>query len=737
MMENRAREKLYRDVVHCDIQLDPFAVAIIDSAEFQRLDGIKQLGFAYYAYRGAKSSRFEHSVGTYWLSRQLLRAILSNHERLGIPPPLDRLSESLTRDNLSPLEKLVAWGGLLHDIAHVPFGHTLEDEFSHLYMKHDDLVSPRITYLLYSEHSELAKVFQAKRRWLSFLSNEELRDLICLIIQYRDSLAGRELPVKSFVDLLKEARTKVESPEMKRMFPQTVRTLVLQHIERLTGAYQSFWDKGLFQPFMTDIVGNTICADILDYVKRDARGTGLQLSYDDRLLKYFIIAEEHALGQSYLRLALCVRDPTKGTIREDLIKGVFDVIGRRYDLVERVYYHKTKVAAGAMLGKALRTISQQLNPWQPRKAIPGEHEFVVLPPDSDPYEETGTEVESIISTRMTDDGLLRWLEDHCKKQSNESGSKKEAEQAFELVHALRARKLYKPCVCINIDSAQRFFGTTGVGEFVTRYREAPDSLDACKRLEKNIANKVGLEPHAVIVYCPEEKPQIKEIETRILLEGPRVETLKTGRLKEIYRQEIPLFDVKYQRLWKFYVFIHPVIFSDIEIRHRVVEAFCEEMAIDKKHCAEIAPFHFLTKDERERWIRYREWSKSQGELVLAHPYLDSCAQDSKAWHLLWDDPRLKQIQFEKRTEFLQVSFVLYLDEWPEATPRLREGVFKACNNPEWWISLLDGAQLSRRKASSQSIDNESYLRQTYFGVFERLRFERASQLELGISETKT
>ena len=61
-------ERLYRDPVHNIIALslaqadDALLVRLIDTAEFQRLRYIKQLGLALYTFQGAEHSRFTHSA---------------------------------------------------------------------------------------------------------------------------------------------------------------------------------------------------------------------------------------------------------------------------------------------------------------------------------------------------------------------------------------------------------------------------------------------------------------------------------------------------------------------------------------------------------------------------------------------------------------------------------------------------------------------------------------------------
>src|SRR5436190_11658769 len=102
--------KLIRDAVHGDIELGPLEVELIDTPEFQRLRGIKQLGTAYLVFPSAMHTRFEHSLGASWMAHCIVNALRRSQ-------PIDAEEEGLIR--------VIA---LLHDITHIPFGHTLEDE---------------------------------------------------------------------------------------------------------------------------------------------------------------------------------------------------------------------------------------------------------------------------------------------------------------------------------------------------------------------------------------------------------------------------------------------------------------------------------------------------------------------------------------------------------------------------------------------------------------------------------
>jgi hypothetical protein len=97
----KEKGKLYQDQIYGPKVLTPLAVEIIDTPEFQRLEGIKQLGFANATYRGAEHTRLAHSVGTHFITKTIMRRIVQNHERFDFPHPGENLDDSfrLLADN--------------------------------------------------------------------------------------------------------------------------------------------------------------------------------------------------------------------------------------------------------------------------------------------------------------------------------------------------------------------------------------------------------------------------------------------------------------------------------------------------------------------------------------------------------------------------------------------------------------------------------------------------------------
>ena len=95
-----------------NIRIDPLAMELVDTREFQRLRYVRQLGLAHLVYPGATHSRFEHALGTYHLASRTISL----------------LSERGELDGVGTEERQhVRVAALLHDIGHYPFSHALEE----------------------------------------------------------------------------------------------------------------------------------------------------------------------------------------------------------------------------------------------------------------------------------------------------------------------------------------------------------------------------------------------------------------------------------------------------------------------------------------------------------------------------------------------------------------------------------------------------------------------------------
>ncbi|MGQ0797055.1 MAG: HD domain-containing protein [Methanobacteriota archaeon] len=100
--------KMITDTVHGTVRLEPLTQDLLETLEIQRLNSIRQLGLTYLVFPGANHSRVEHVLGTSHVAGEMARALRLPDEE----------------------GKLVVAAGLLHDVGHGPFSHTLEHVLS-------------------------------------------------------------------------------------------------------------------------------------------------------------------------------------------------------------------------------------------------------------------------------------------------------------------------------------------------------------------------------------------------------------------------------------------------------------------------------------------------------------------------------------------------------------------------------------------------------------------------------
>lgn len=141
--DDRRFSKQIHDNVHGNIYLDSLTLKFIDTEQFQRLRDLKQLGLTYTVYPGAVHSRFEHSVGVYWLASEAIH-LLKTYQGLEL---------GIERCDI----RTVKLAGLLHDVGHGPFSHMFEREFlprvlNGLKWSHEEMSLKMIDYIV-DEHN--------------------------------------------------------------------------------------------------------------------------------------------------------------------------------------------------------------------------------------------------------------------------------------------------------------------------------------------------------------------------------------------------------------------------------------------------------------------------------------------------------------------------------------------------------------------------------------------------------
>ncbi|KAF3437246.1 hypothetical protein FNV43_RR19999 [Rhamnella rubrinervis] len=138
--------KHVHDNVHGNIYLDPLCLKFIDTEQFQRLRELKQLGVTNLVYPGAVHSRFEHSLGVYWLAGESVQKLKSYQ---GLELGIDHFDF-----------QTVKLAGLLHDVGHGPFSHLFEREFlpkvsSGSNWSHEQMSVEMIDHIVDQHHIEI------------------------------------------------------------------------------------------------------------------------------------------------------------------------------------------------------------------------------------------------------------------------------------------------------------------------------------------------------------------------------------------------------------------------------------------------------------------------------------------------------------------------------------------------------------------------------------------------------
>ncbi len=262
-------------------------------------------------------------------------------------------------------------------------------------------------------------------------------------------------------------------------------------------------------PYVVDIVGNTVCADLIDYLARDTIYAGLKETFDPRFLRNLLIASyENPNGKQYknrLVLSLLKQD----RVRRDVISEVMHLLRLRYSLAEKVYYHHAKVIASAMIIEAVQAA------------------LISKPSDFDE--------SKLCEMRYGDDELLMKLRDSKVPIS------------VRLVGKLSARELYKPVYMLTYSepSAEDRSWEKKLS-IIDRFRNS--HLERFE-LERTLERWNGLPEGSVVIYCPTEKMNLKQIKTLCLWHDgeimPLVE-IPGGKLAE----EAKSINNAHKELWK-------------------------------------------------------------------------------------------------------------------------------------------------------------------------------------------
>ncbi|MEQ1875284.1 MAG: HD domain-containing protein [Bdellovibrionia bacterium] len=115
--------KLYKkhifDNIHGYIYLTRCEDRIMNTAYYQRLRWIRQLGFSFYIFPGATHTRFSHALGVLHIMHRILHSIKKS-------VPDEQLFDPDSNSEGRKFHQIMRLAAMLHDIGTFPFSHTIE-----------------------------------------------------------------------------------------------------------------------------------------------------------------------------------------------------------------------------------------------------------------------------------------------------------------------------------------------------------------------------------------------------------------------------------------------------------------------------------------------------------------------------------------------------------------------------------------------------------------------------------
>lgn len=233
--------KIFADPLIGYIYLTPLEIAIIDTALYQRLRKIKQLGLANLVFPSLSYSRFEHSLGVVGRLNQILNKLIENYKRTNEESDLNH-----TIKNYIDSLRLAA---LMHDIGHCIFSHCSERVINNLEGT-TKYPSANTIREIFSKHFEKEKAIPfAELFSVAIIGSKHFADFVVKIAGFKPKVTHKVLETCSRFILGLPAKGE----------PSTV--------------------------FLSQLISSGLDADKIDYMMREQLYTGIKLEIDlDRIL---------------------------------------------------------------------------------------------------------------------------------------------------------------------------------------------------------------------------------------------------------------------------------------------------------------------------------------------------------------------------------------------------------------------------------------------------------------------
>jgi HD superfamily phosphohydrolase len=603
-----SRRKILRTRLYGDQTFTRFELELLHTPIVQRLYNLKQLGFTDRVYPDAIHTRFNHILGATEVVEQMAEKLivwLRAHPGEQFAYYFDEAmpSSTVTGENLAgQLERNIQplrLMAMLHDLTHAAFGHTLEDEVNVFDEKHDDprrqtrFFNALVAQLLYlwcteeqlqpfegttlEDLSELNISAGSRRelRWAeelaAYLGQNERTQPQNQRAQLANHLRELELALQLLLhlDYMHNADHQEPQDRTDLLVSQVAKIIDPDSLRREFVVHRDI--------FMLDLVGNTICADLLDYARRDADNAGLRIQFDDRFLRY--------LGVTSVKDELsptrkpCIRTAIQiftHKMRHDVLSEVSGILKARYLINERVLFHPTKCAAGAMLGTAVQLLGlRDLPGWMQvlgdqellRKLIEISRNLEALVPSfSDQLARQESWVNVVRSAWSADGRMAGILEKAIMWILPDAAAGvtldtdqielllKRAQSARNVIWRLMSRRF--PKLAYRLRTAHQTGGASD--ETIAETYSRPADRYA---LERSLEETCHLPMGSIFIHCPRRKTSMKVAE--VLVVGADIS--KAAQLRDLtkvspeglgpYEQEIRAVEEMYLSIWQFHAYL--------------------------------------------------------------------------------------------------------------------------------------------------------------------------------------
>ncbi len=313
---------IVQDAIHGSIPIYKGEYMLLQTPFLRRLHGIKQLGMAFLVFPTATHTRLGHSIGVMHVASRMVSRVI---DLLARDEAACRLvARNCRSSSLDALKMTARLAGLIHDLGHYPYSHTVESIVENI--------------LIYGDRDyDLPET--ARRR------ASEIREYVVSSIERSSGTKLHEIMTYRMAVLMAESLESEGHGQLASSLRLAASSIINPYSSE---AQDSSEQLGLEQdaPHLIKalISHRVVDADRLDYLKRDAWFTGVVYGYID--------IDRICDG---VRLEYSNGGITVGYEKKSM-QSIEDLFDSRFKMYRSVYYHHKVLAFSLSLSYLLHHV---------------------------------------------------------------------------------------------------------------------------------------------------------------------------------------------------------------------------------------------------------------------------------------------------------------------------------------------------------------------------------------------